>query len=118
SGWVDVSDDRVRIRKRFLGWENFLFDTNSAFFGKSSGEIVSLIFTGERIDPARSNLSLAWSDILYNPSWQHLDVWTKLLQTIVMAFIGTLFAMIVAFPLSFIAAPNIFRNRPANQLTK
>ncbi len=118
SGWVDVSDDRVRIRKRFLGWENFLFDTNSAFFGKSSGEIVSLIFTGERIDPARSNLSLAWSDILHNPSWQHLDVWTKLLQTIVMAFIGTLFAMIVAFPLSFIAARNIFRNRPANQLTK
>lgn len=118
SGWVDVSDDRVRIRKRFLGWENFLFDTNSAFFGKSAGEIASLIFTGERIDPATSNLSLAWSDILHNPSWQHLDVWTKLLQTIVMAFIGTLFAMIVAFPLSFIAARNIFRNRPANQLTK
>jgi phosphonate transport system permease protein len=40
------------------------------------------------------------------------------LQTIVMAFIGTLFAMIVAFPLSFIAARNILRNRPVNQLTK
>ncbi len=118
SGWADISDDRVRIRKRFFGWENFFFDTSSAFFDRSAGEIASLIISGERIDPARSNLSLAWNDILYNPSWQHLDVWTKLLQTIVMAFIGTLFAMVVAFPLSFIAARNIFQNRPVNQVTK
>ena len=118
SGWADISADRVRVRKRFLGWENFFFDTNSAFFGKSTGEVLSLIISGDRIVPSRSNLSLAWNDILYNPSWQHLDVWTKLLQTIVMAFIGTLFAMIVAFPLSFIAARNIFQNRPVNQLTK
>lgn len=118
SGWVDVSDERVRVRKRFLGWENFFFDTNSTFFDKSVGQVTSLIISGERIDPSRSNLSLAWNDILYNPSWQHLDVWTKLLQTIVMAFIGTLFAMIIAFPLSFIAARNILRNRPINQITK
>ncbi|HEX5934825.1 MAG TPA: phosphonate ABC transporter, permease protein PhnE [Pseudorhizobium sp.] len=118
SGWTDISADRVRVRKRFLGWENFFFDTSSAFFGKSAGEVASLVISGERLDSAQSNLSLAWKDILYNPSWQHLDVWTKLLQTIVMAFIGTLFAMIVAFPLSFIAARNIFRNRAANQITK
>ncbi|MCJ8517862.1 phosphonate transport system permease protein [Pseudorhizobium tarimense] len=118
SGWADISADRVRLRKRFLGWENFFFDTNSVFFDKSAGEVLSLIVSGNRIVPGQSNLSLAWNDILYNPSWQHLDVWTKLLQTIVMAFIGTLFAMIVAFPLSFIAARNIFQNRPANQLTK
>ncbi|MBW8319059.1 MAG: phosphonate ABC transporter, permease protein PhnE, partial [Rhizobium sp.] len=118
SGWVEVQADKVKIRKRFFGWENFFFDTNSAFFGKSAGEVAGLIFAGERLDPARSNLSLAWNDILYNPSWQHLDVWTKLLQTIVMAFIGTLFAMIVAFPLSFLAARNIFRNRLANQIIK
>ena len=118
SGWVEVQADKVKIRKRFFGWENFFFDTNSAFFGKGAGEVAGLILAGERLDPARSNLSLAWNDILYNPSWQHLDVWTKLLQTIVMAFIGTLFAMIVAFPLSFLAARNIFRNRLANQIIK
>lgn len=118
SGWADISADRVRVRKRFLGWENFFFDTNSAFFGRSPGEVADLVVSGERIDPMQSNLSLAWNDILYNPSWQHLDVWTKLLQTIVMAFIGTLFAMIVAFPLSFIAARNILRNRPVNQIAK
>ncbi|WP_440409556.1 phosphonate ABC transporter, permease protein PhnE [Neorhizobium petrolearium] len=118
SGWAEISAERVRVRKRFLGWENFFFDTNSAFFGKSAGEVAGLVISGERLDPSRSNLSLAWNDILYNPSWQHLDVWTKLLQTVVMAFIGTLFATMLAFPLSFIAARNILRNRPVNQITK
>lgn len=118
SGWVEVEADKVKIRKRFFGWENFLFDTNSPFFNRSASEVVSLIASGERLDPAQSNLSLAIDNILYNPSWQHLDVWTKLLQTIVMAFVGTLFAMVIAFPLSFIAARNIFRNRPANQVVK
>ncbi|CAN7336929.1 phosphonate ABC transporter, permease protein PhnE [Rhizobium sp. LjRoot254] len=117
-GWMEVEPDRVRIRKRFFGWANFIFDTNSKFFGKSTGEVVSLITSGERLDPARSNAALAANDILYNPSWQHLDVWTKLLQTIVMAFVGTLFAAIVSFPLSFIAARNITRSKIANQITK
>ncbi|MFN7089376.1 MAG: phosphonate ABC transporter, permease protein PhnE [Allorhizobium sp.] len=118
AGWLDVSSDRVRVRKRFFGWENFIFDTNSPFFGLSSGEVLRTITSGERIDPKMSNLALAWNNILYNASWQHLDVWTKLLQTIVMAFMGTLLAMLVAFPLSFIAARNITRNRPVNQITK
>ncbi len=118
AGWLDVSSDRVRVRKRFFGWENFIFDTNSPFFGLSSGEVWQRITSGERIDPKMSNLALAWNNILYNASWQHLDVWTKLLQTIVMAFMGTLLAMLVAFPLSFIAARNITRNRPVNQITK
>lgn len=118
SGWAEVRGDVVKIHKRFLGWANFFFDTNSAFFGKSFGEVTQLVLSGERLDPAQSNLSLAWTDILYNPSWQHLDVWTKLLQTIVMAFVGTFFAMLVAFPLSFIAARNIMHNGVINQLTK
>ncbi|NKM86546.1 phosphonate ABC transporter, permease protein PhnE [Rhizobium laguerreae] len=118
SGWTDISAERVRVRRRYLGWANFIFDTNSAFFGKPAGEVIRLVTEGERLDPTQSNLSLAVNDVLYNPSWQHLDVWTKLLQTVIMAFMGTLMAMIVAFPLSFFAARNIFRNRPVNQITK
>ncbi len=118
AGWIDVSSDRVRVRKRFFGWENFIFDTDSPFFGLSTSEVWQKITSGERIDPKMSNLALAWNNILYNASWQHLDVWTKLLQTIVMAFMGTLLAVLVAFPLSFVAARNITRNRPVNQLTK
>ncbi len=117
-GRAEIENDAVKIRRRFLGWENFIFDINSAFFGMSAREAIATIAHGERLDPAQSNLSLAWNDFLYNASWQHYDVWVKLLQTVVMAFVGTLFASLVAFPLSFIAARNITRNGVANQLTK
>lgn len=118
AGSAEIDYDGVKVKRRFLGWENFIFDTHSPFWGRSAGEVWSLIFSAERIDPARSNLSLAWNNILYNAEWQHLDVWTKLLQTIVMAFVGTLFAMLIAFPLSFIAARNITRSGIVNQIAK
>ncbi|WP_457580468.1 phosphonate ABC transporter, permease protein PhnE [Ensifer canadensis] len=118
TGWADVEGDDVSIRNRFFGWANFLFDVNSPFFGKSYGDVLSLVMSGERIDPVRSNLSLAWNNILYNAEWQHLDVWTKLLQTVVMAFVGTLFASLVAFPLCFLAARNITPNFLTNQIVK
>lgn len=118
TGWAEVSADRVVARNRFFGWANFFFDTTSPFFGKPYVEVLGLIAFGERLDPAQSNLSLAWNNICYNAEWQHLDVWTKLLQTIVMAFAGTLFACLIAFPLAFIAARNITRSFALNQLTK
>lgn len=118
TGWAEVEGDEVSIRNRFFGWVNFLFDTNSPFFGKPYSEVASLIVSGQRLDPARSNLSLAWNNILYNAEWQHLDVWTKLLQTIVMAFVGTLFASFIAFPLCFLAARNITPSRLTNQFVK
>jgi phosphonate transport system permease protein len=118
TGWAEVEGDEVSIRNRFFGWANFVFDTNSPFFGKSYGEVVTLILSGKRIDPMRSNLALAWNNILYNAEWQHLDVWSKLLQTVVMAFVGTLFASLVAFPLCFLAARNITPSRITNHLVK
>ncbi len=118
AGRVEVDDDEVKVRHRFLGWENFLFDTDSPFHGMSWSERFVRLFSSERLDPDRSNLSLAWNNILYNAEWQHLDVWTKLLQTIVMAFVGTLLAVLLAFPLSFLAARNITRNRLINTATK
>ena len=42
--------------------------------------------------PRWPNWQLAVNEFLYNSEWQHLDVYNKLLQTIVMAFVGTLFA--------------------------
>lgn len=118
TGWAEVSGERIGIRNRFFGWANFLFDTQSPFFGRSYAEIWQLVTEADRIDPARSNLALAWNNICYNAEWQHLDVWTKLLQTIVMAFAGTFFAALVAFPLAFLAARTITANRVLNQITK
>jgi phosphonate transport system permease protein len=118
AGEVRVSVDRVKVRKRFLGWANFVFDTRSPFFGKSAGEVVSLIVSGPELQPGTSNLALAGDNIWNNAQWQHGDVWTKLLQTIVMAFLGTLLGGIVAFPLAFFAARNITPNRLLNQVLK
>ncbi|OWV81257.1 phosphonate ABC transporter permease [Rhizobium sp. R634] len=117
-GDVSISVDRVKIRKRFIGWANFLFDPQSSFFDKPAGEVVSLIVSGPRLEPDQSNLSLAFDDIWNNSEWQHGDVWTKLFQTIVMAFLGTLLGSLAAFPLAFLAARNITPNRLLNQILK
>ena len=118
SGQADIVPQRVVVSRRFLGWANFVFDTASPFWNKSPGEVLSMIISGERIKPEMSNAALAFDNIWYNSSWQHGDVWTKLLQTIVMAFMGTLLATLVSFPLAFVAARNIVPNFFANQITK
>ncbi len=118
SGSVEIEGDEVKVRQRFWGWENFVFDPYSPFWGKSFGEVMSLLVSGPRIDPNMSNAALAWNNILNNAEWQHGDVWLKLGQTIVMAFVGTVFASLLAFPLAFAAARNITRSRVVNQVTK
>lgn len=118
SGRAEIEDDEIKVRRRFWGWENFIFDANSPFWGKSFGEVITLAFASERIRPEMSNAALAFDNILNNAEWQHGDVWLKLLQTIVMAFAGTVLATLLAFPLAFIAARNITPNRIANQLAK
>lgn len=118
AGSAEIEGDEVKVRRRFLGWENFLFDAYSPFWGKPLSEVIALVWSGDRLDPARSNAALAWSNIVNNAEWQHGDVWTKLLQTIVMAFVGTVFASLLAFPLAFAAARNITPNRLVNQAAK
>ncbi|MFB9951566.1 phosphonate ABC transporter, permease protein PhnE [Rhizobium puerariae] len=113
-GQAEIRNSQVYIQRRFLGWANFFFDTQSPFWGRGFGEVAGLMFSGERLDPARSNASLALDNFLNNASWQHADILSKLMQTLVMAFVGTLFATLVAFPLAFVAARNITRSRVAN----
>lgn len=113
-GQAEIRTSQVYIQRRFLGWANFLFDTKSDFWGKSWGELVSLATVGERLDPARSNVSHMVDDFLGNNVWQHADILSKLMQTLVMAFVGTLLGTLFAFPLAFIAARNITRSRVAN----
>ena len=118
AGSAQIDADDVNIRHRFFGWENFVFDGHSPFWGKPAGEVFSLIASGPRLKPEMSNAALAWDNFWSNSEWQHGDVWTKLLQTIVMAFVGTVFASLLAFPLAFAAARNITPNRFTNQLFK
>ena len=118
AGNVSIDETRVKIVKRFFGWPNFIFDTQSPFFGKSASEVVHLLLSGDRLDPAQSNLSLAWDNFLNNLTWQHGDVLSKLLQTIVIAFVGTLLGALFGFPLAFLAARNITPNTLVNRIIK
>ncbi len=118
AGSAEIRATQVLVRRRFLGWENFFFDPQSPFWGMGPGELWTSLTSGERFDPDQTNLSLAWTEFLTNAEWQHGDVLNKLIQTIVMAFVGTLFAAALAFPLAFIAARNVTNSRPANWITK
>ncbi len=118
AGSAEIRATQVLVRRRFLGWENFWFDTTSPFWAMSVPELWTTVTSGDRIDPEQSNLSLAWNEFLTNSEWQHGDVFNKLLQTIVMAFVGTLFAAALAFPLAFLAARNVTNSKPVNWFTK
>lgn len=118
NGRVEVESKEVEVRHRFWGWSNFWFDTASPFWDKSTGEIWSLILGGKRLNPEMPNAELAFHNFMNNAEWQHYDVYIKLLQTIVMAFVGTLFASIIGLPLAFLAARNITNNVVLNQVIK
>ncbi len=113
-GSAEIRTNQVFVQRRFMGWSNFLFDTQSVFWGKSHSELLALATVEPRIDAARSNLGAMVRDFLGNKVWQHADILSKLLQTLVMAFVGTMMATLLAFPLAFIAARTITRNRFAN----
>jgi phosphonate transport system permease protein len=117
-GYADLYENRAVARRRYLGWANFWFDPDSTFWPMSYRQFLGSLTSNDRIDPQQSNASLALSQFLNNAEWQHGDVYLKLLQTIVMAFVGTLFAFVVGVPLAFFAARNITKSIIVNQLLK
>lgn len=118
AGQAEIRDNQVAVQRRFFGWANFLYDPTSPLWGNDLFSSIGLVFSGDRVDPDVSNGQLVVREWLGNKAWQHADILAKLMQTLVMAFVGTLFATLVAFPLAFIAARNITLNKPANWLMK
>lgn len=120
--WISVSDNKVSVTTdagRFSysrakvetfkyepGWELWFFTLDSPFYGKSWGQLLTLAVAGERIDPARSNLALMAREFWTNKMWRHGDVAWAIFETILMAFLGTMSAALVALPLGFLAARN------------
>jgi phosphonate transport system permease protein len=120
--WINASDTRVTVttdagrliftRNRTetyryqAGWELFFFTLDSPFHGKSALELAGLALSDQRLDPARSNLSGMVQDFWENRMWRHGDVVWAIFETILMAFLGTMGAALVALPLAFLAASN------------
>ncbi len=121
--WINSSDNRISVKTsagRFnytrskvetfryhAGWELFFFTLDSPFYGKNPLELASMAVSGERVDPSQSNLSGMVSGFWNNNMWRHGDVLWAIFETILMAFLGTMGAALIALPLGFVAASNM-----------
>jgi phosphonate transport system permease protein len=74
AGRFSVSRNRTETFRYFPGWELFFFTLDSPFHGKGAGELLALATTGDRIDPARTNLGYMASEFWTNKMWRHGDV--------------------------------------------
>ena len=106
AGRFSYSRSKVETFRYEAGWELWFFTLDSPFYGKSFIELVSLGTVGDRIDAERSNLGYMVSEFWTNRMWRHGDVAWAIFETMLMAFLGTFAAAIVALPLSFLAARN------------
>lgn len=106
AGRFSYSRSKVETFKYEAGWELFFFTLDSAFYNKSPLTVLEMITIGPRIDAAQSNFALMVSDAWNNAMWRHKDVVWALFETVLMAFLGTIGAAIIALPLAFAAASN------------
>lgn len=111
-GRFSYTRNRTEVFKYQAGWELFFFTLDSPFFGKSVLELVSLATVGERVYPDRTNIAAMADDFWNNVMWRHGDVAWALFETVLMAFLGTMGAAIIALPLAFFAAGNFTPSRP------
>ncbi len=99
-GRITMTGARTEVFNYFPGWELFWFTLDSPYHGHGIGEILF----GAQIDPSRSNIAGAISDWWNNAMWRHKDVAWAIGETILMAFLGTMGAAMIALPLAFLAA--------------
>jgi len=105
-GRLSMTRARTEVFRYQWGWELFWFTLDSPFYGKSFGELAALSLSGERVDPESSNFANIVGSFWNNQMWRHGDVLWAIFETILMAFLGTMSAAIVALPLAFLAASN------------
>lgn len=106
AGRVQVTRSKSEVFRYEPGWELFFFTLDSPFYGKSFGELVALAFSGDEVIPGKANAVAIAEEFLNNRMWRHADVAWALFETVLMAFIGTFGAGLVALPIAFLAASN------------
>ncbi len=98
AGRLTVTRNRAEVFRYFLGWELFFFTLDSPYHGMGPGELLSHAVSGEA--------GAIWNDFWTNKMWRHSDVAWAIGETILMAFLGTFGAGIVALPLAFLGTRN------------
>jgi phosphonate transport system permease protein len=103
---IQMSRTRVEVHRYFMGWENFFFPFRSQLTAYSPSEIVRLAISPERLQADMPNWKLILHTFWTNPDWQHGHVFIALLETFLMAVLGTATAGLVGLPLAVLAASN------------
>ncbi|WP_371832373.1 phosphonate ABC transporter, permease protein PhnE [Rhodalgimonas zhirmunskyi] len=98
AGRLNVTRSKAEVFRYETGWELFWFTLDSPYHGLGLGEIASRAFNGEA--------GAIFHDFWHNAMWHHNQVAGALFETVLMAFLGTFGAAIVALPLAFLAARN------------
>lgn len=95
AGRLTITRNRTEVFRYFNGWELFFFTLDSPFHGMNPAQLV-----------ASGEYSAIWSDFWNNRMWRHSDVAWALVETVLMAFLGTFGGALIALPLGFLAARN------------
>ena len=98
AGRLTVTRNRSEVFRYFTGWELFFFTLDSPYHGLGLGEVLLRAAGGEA--------GAILQDIWTNKMWRHQDVAWAIAETLLMAFLGTIGAGILALPLAFLAARN------------
>lgn len=98
AGRLTVTRNRTEVFRYFTGWELFFFTLDSPYHGLSFVEVVGRAVSGEA--------GAIWTAFWTNSMWRHGDVAWAIFETVLMAFLGTMGAALVALPLAFLAAKN------------
>lgn len=98
AGRLTITRNRAEVFRYALGWELFFFTLDSPYHGVGPAALLGHALNGEA--------ATIWQDFWGNTMWRHGDVAWALVETILMAFLGTFGAAIVALPLGFLAARN------------
>ncbi len=96
AGRLTVTRNRTEVFRYFAGWELFFFTLDSPFHGMGPGALASAALGGQA--------GAIWDDFWTNDMWRHAEVAWALFETVLMAFLGTMGAALIALPLSFLAA--------------
>lgn len=96
AGRLSVTRNRTEVFRYFAGWELFFFTLDSPYHGLGAGELLGRAASGEA--------AAIWSGFWRNAMWRHSDTAWALFETVLMAFLGTAGAALIALPVSFAAA--------------
>ncbi|KUP94429.1 phosphonate ABC transporter, permease protein PhnE [Tritonibacter horizontis] len=98
AGRLSVTRNRSEVFRYFMGWELFFFTLDSPYHGLSLFELANRAVSGEA--------GAILNDIWTNKMWRHSDVAWAIGETILMAFLGTFGAGLIALPLAFLGTRN------------